>query len=77
MATINRRCCVQCDNGGAVALDERGGEVERVAKAIAEAVGSPVFGHFGHLHDTLEYQGMRDKYRDLAQTAIALTLDES
>jgi hypothetical protein len=74
VATINSRCCVQCDNGGAVALDEHGGEVETVAMAIAEAAGSQVFKP---LRDNADDASIRNLYRELAQTAIALTLDES
>ncbi len=46
-------------------------EVERVAEAIAEAVGSRAFKP---LHDTVEDQKIREQFRDLAEQAIALTL---
>lgn len=57
-----------------MAARENANVVETVALAIAKAAGSRVFGP---LHDTLEHQAIRNKYRDLAEAAIALTLDES
>lgn len=50
--------------------------VETVATAIAETVGSTAFSR-SHFRDTEEWRGVRDKFRDLAEQAIALTLDEA
>ena len=52
-------------------MDHNPEEVETVAKAIAEAVGSRVFEP---LHDTVEHQRMRDEWRQMARLAIATYL---
>ncbi len=56
-----------------MASDFSDDEVETVAQAIAEAVGSRVFEP---LHDNVEDQKVRERFRDLAQAAIAVSLDE-